>query len=150
MRTLLKELEKKGIKVKLFGDDRLWIGPKDKITDEVREKVKQHKAELIYSLQKVNTKETTTYQGHTYDQLCQIFTILLKQYGGYILVKSAQLDDEVIAFSLPQYLKKLSEQGYVCYLPFELATLLIKQPTPDALKRAHRVKKFFEGRIVLQ
>ena len=125
MHFLLEELKKRGIKVKLLGEDKLWIGPKDKITNEVREKVKQHKAEIIHSLQKANTEEAYTYQGYNYDQLSQIFTVLLKQHGGYILVKSAILE-EVIAFCLPQHLKALTKQGYTCYLPSELATLLIK------------------------
>ena len=49
--NILKELREKGIKIKLFGNDKLWIGPKDKITDEVRETVRQHKVELLKILQ---------------------------------------------------------------------------------------------------
>jgi len=152
MHFLLEELKKRGIKVKLLGEDKLWIGPKDKITNEVREKVKQHKAEIIHSLQKANTEEAYTYQGYdySYDEICKILTTLLKQHGGYILVKSSILDDEVIAFCLPQHLKALTEQGYTCYLPSELATLLIKQPQPDGLRSAHETKKIFEGRLILQ
>jgi len=150
MCTLLRELKQRGIKVELLGEDKLWIGPKDKITNEVRQKVKQHKAELIHSLQKANSKEASAYQGQTYDQVCQIFTTLLKQHGGYILVNSSVLDDEVIAFSLPQHLKALTEQGYVCYLPCELATLFIKCTTPNGFRRMHKVKKIFGGKVVLQ
>jgi len=150
MQSLLEELKNKGIKVKLLGKDKLWIGPKNKITNEIRQKVKQHKAELIHSLQKANTEEANTYQGQTYDQLCQIFTTLLKQHGGYILVKSSILDDEVIAFCLPQHLKALTEQGYTCYSPSELATLLIKQPQPEGFRKAHETKKIFNGKLVLQ
>jgi len=65
------------------------------------------------------------------------------------LVKSAILE-EVIAFCLPQHLKALTKQGYTCYLPSELATLLIKQPQPEDLKKTHETKKIFEGRLVLQ
>ena len=145
----LEYLKQKGITIKLKPEG-ISLGPKEKTTPEIVNFVKQHKAELIHSLQKANTEEANTYQGQTYDQLCQIFTTLLKQHGGYILVKSSILDDEVIAFCLPQHLKALTKEGYTCYLPSELATLLIKQPQPDGFRKAHETKKIFEGRLVLQ
>ena len=145
---VLEYLRKKGITIKLKPEG-ISLGPKEKVTPEIINLVKQHKTEIIHSLQKANTKEAYTYQGYNYDQLCQIFTALLRQAGGYILVKSAILE-EVIAFCLPQHLKALTKQGYTCYLPSELATLLIKEPEPNGLKRIHETKKIFEGKIILQ
>ena len=145
---VLEYLRKKGITIKLKPEG-ISLGPKEKVTPEIVNLVKQHKAELIHSLQKANTKEAYTYQGYDYDKVCKIFTTLLKQHGGYILVKSSVLE-EVIAFCLPQHLKALTKQGYVCYLPSELATLLIKEPQPDGLRSAHETKKIFEGRLILQ
>jgi len=52
MKAILAELVQKGIKIKPFGSDKLWIGPKDKITDKIRQKVRQHKPELLKILQK--------------------------------------------------------------------------------------------------
>ena len=142
---VLEYLRKKGITIELKPQGIL-LRPKQKVTPEIVNFVKQHKMEIIYSLQKANTKEAYTYD---YDKVCKILTTLLKQHGGYILVKSFILN-EVIAFSLPQHLKALTEQGYTCYLPSELATLLIKQPQPEDLKKTHETKKIFEGRLVLQ
>jgi len=119
---VLDYLKQRGITPELKPEG-ISLRPKQKVTPEIVNFVKQHKAELIHSLQ--NTEEAYTYQGYNYDQLSQIFTVLLKQHGGYILVKSAILE-EVIAFCLPQHLKALTKQGYTCYLPSELATLLIK------------------------
>jgi len=99
---VLEYLRKKGITIKLKPEG-ISLGPKEKITPEIINLVKQHKAEIIYSLQKANTEEAYTYQGHDYDydRVCKILTALLKQYGGYVLVKSSILE-EVIAFCLPQ------------------------------------------------
>jgi len=147
---VLDYLKRRGITIELKPEG-ISLRPKEKITPEIVNLVKQHKAELIHSLQKANTEEAYTYQGQTYDydKVCKIFTTLLKQHGGYILVKSSVLE-EVIAFCLPQHLKALTEQGYTCYSPSELATLLIKQPQPDGLRSAHETKKIFEGRLILQ
>jgi len=142
---VLDYLKQKGITIELKPEG-ISLRPKQKVTPEIVNFVKQHKMEIIYSLQKANTKEAYTYD---YDKVCKILTTLLKQHGGYILVKSFILN-EVIAFSLPQHLKALTEQGYTCYLPSELATLLIKQPQPEDLKKTHETKKIFEGRLVLQ
>ena len=143
---VLDYLKQKNITIELKPQG-ISLRPREKITPEIINFVKQHKTEIIYSLQKANTKEAYTYD---YDKVCKIFTVLLKQHGGYILVKSSILDNEVIAFCLPQHLKALTEQGYTCYLPSELATLLIKEPQPNGLKRIHENKKIFEGRLVLQ
>jgi len=145
----LEYLKQKGITIKLKPEG-ISLGPKEKTTPEIVNFVKQHKAELIHSLQKANTKEAYTYQGYNYDQLSQIFTTLLKQHNGYILVKSSVLDNEVVAFCLPQHLKALTKEGYTCYLPSELATLLIKQPQPEGFRKAHETKKIFNGKLALQ
>jgi len=141
----LEKLQKSGLRVKLLSDNKIGVEPANKITPELRQLIKTNKEAIVKEL-----KETNTYQGYTYDQLSQIFTTLLKQHGGYILVKSSVFDNEVIAFCLPQHLKALTKQGYTCYLPSELATLLIKEPEPNGLKRIHETKKIFEGKIILQ
>ena len=143
---VLDYLKQRGVTIELKPQG-ISLRPREKITPEIINFVKQHKTEIIYSLQKANTKEAYTYD---YDKVCKILTALLKQYGGFILVKSSILDNEVIAFSLPQHLKALTEQGYTCYLPSELATLLIKQPQPEGLRSAHETKKIFCGKLVLQ
>ena len=143
---VLEYLRKKGITIELKPQGIL-LRPKQKVTPEIVTFVKQHKAEIVYSLQKA--KEANQGQTYDYDKVCKILTTLLKQHGGYVLVKSSILN-EVIAFCLPQHLKALTEQGYTCYSPSELATLLIKQPQPDGLRSAHETKKIFEGRLILQ
>ena len=141
---LLEKLQKSGLRVKLLSDNKIGVEPANKITPELRQLIKTNKEAIVKEL-----KETNTYQGYTYDELYQIFTALLRQAGGYILIRSSILK-EVIAFCLPQHLKALTKQGYVCYLPSELATLLIKEPEPNGLKRIHEIKKIFEGKLVLQ
>jgi len=138
---VLDYLRQRGITPELKSEGIL-LRPKEKVTPEIVKFVKQHKEEIKKQL-------LTTYQGYTYNQLCKKITSILKQYGGFILIKSFYLD-EVVALSLPQHFKELTEQGYICYLPSELATLLIKQPQLDELKKMHQAKKVFEARIVLQ
>jgi len=140
----IEKLKKSGLRVKLLSDNKIGVEPANKITPELRQLIKTNKEAIVKEL-----KEAYTYQGHDYDRVCKILTALLKQYGGYILVKSSILE-EVIAFCLPQHLKALTEQGYTCYLPSELATLLIKQPQPEGFRKAHETKKIFNGKLVLQ
>ncbi|MDL1969735.1 MAG: hypothetical protein LWW94_01945 [Candidatus Desulfofervidaceae bacterium] len=145
---LIKELKAQGIKIKLVGRDKIWLGPEEKLTPELINVVRKLKDELIALLKK--TEKQRIYKGYTYDQLCQMFIDLLKAHGGYILVKCSYLDNEVVAWALPGYVNKLSRKSHVVYLPSELATLLIKQPSPESLKKAHEIKKTFAGKIVLQ
>lgn len=47
---ILKELREKGIKIKVVGNDKLWLGPKEKVNSELIAKIRQHKKELIKAL----------------------------------------------------------------------------------------------------
>ena len=142
----IEKLKKSGLRVKLLSDNKIGVEPANKITPELRQLIKTNKEAIVKEL-----KEAYTYQGHDYDydRVCKILTALLKQYGGYVLVKSSILE-EVIAFCLPQHLKALTKHGYTCYLPSELATLLIKQPQPEGFRKAHETKKIFNGKLALQ
>ena len=145
---LIKELKAQGIEIKLVGRDKIWLGPKEILTPELINAVRKLKDKLIALLKK--TEKQRMYKGYSYDQLCQMFIDLLKTRGGYILVKCSYLDNEVVAWALPGYVNKLSRKGHVVYLPSELAVLLIKQPCPESLKKAHEIKKTLAGKIVLQ
>jgi len=145
---LIKELKAQGIEIKLVDKDKIWLGPEEKLTPELIDAVRKLKDKLIALLKK--TEKQRMYKGYTYDQLCQMFIDLLKTHDGYILVKCSYLDNEVVAWALPYYVNKLSQKGYVVYLPSELAALFIKQPCPEVLKKAHEIKKILAGKIVLQ
>ena len=60
--VLLKELKNKGITVKVISNDKLWLGPKSKLTPELIARVKRHKAEIIKALQPQWQKTNSLFQ----------------------------------------------------------------------------------------
>jgi len=69
----------------------------------------------------------------------------IASYGGVIFVKSAVLQEN-IAFCLKE--NKNKPPGIITYTEEELASLILKNPTPESLKIIHEVKKTLGGQII--
>ena len=50
VRTMLEELERLGVELRVAGEDLEYEGPEEAITQELLERLKEHKAELIKML----------------------------------------------------------------------------------------------------
>jgi len=59
---ILKELRNKGITIKVISNDKLWLGPKSKLTPELIARVRRHKAEIIKALQSKPQPEGSLWQ----------------------------------------------------------------------------------------
>ena len=118
-------------------DGKLRIKTQLPLPDPLIKKIKRHKETLksMVAIEKL------------YHRIAKTLEDFLEAQGGYVLVKSSNLK-EVVAFCLPQYVYELTKKGFICYLPDELAELLIKRPEPHELRSLHEIKKIFEGKIL--
>ena len=57
--NLLERLQKQGIELKVDDDNLRYVAPKGALTDELRQAIKAHKAELIERLRPRETSEQT-------------------------------------------------------------------------------------------
>ena len=62
MTEILRELRNKGITIKVISNDKLWLGPKSKLTPELIARVRRHKAEIIKALQCKPQPESSLWQ----------------------------------------------------------------------------------------
>ena len=131
---LLSELHEKGIKVELLPGGKVKLSPKEKITDDLKQQIVQHRKELKKELIKSMIDELT-------EELKEDNKI---NNSKGLLVKLNILDD-TIALTTPGYLEEVKKQGFVTYLPEEIISLLVAEP--KLLQLIHEIKKVFDGRI---
>ena len=73
---------------------------------------------------------------------------ILDCFGGYLLIRSKYIDG-VVAFVINRNMAKaFLKKGYVCFLPDEVAEIVLKKVTPEGLKKIYETKKIFGGKIV--
>ncbi len=137
---ILKELKEKGINLKVIDKNKLWVGPKSKITNEIREKVRQHKAELIEAIQ--SKSQPTSIEHMTLDEF--------EKANKALKIQSSVLNEIIYFASNDEIAKRLRKEGFVIYTADELKVLAKRKPQPEELKLLHEIKNVFPSSKVIQ
>jgi hypothetical protein len=129
--ALLDELERLNVKLTLNGDKLQLEAPAGVLTPDLREKIRQHKPELITLLKKAQRVKQ-----------------LLRQQG-WVVIHSSLLNENVVwcrdeTVSIPARLSGLPR-----YTLAEIKILTSEpEPSPDDLRLLHAAKKAFRGVFV--
>ena len=138
---IVTKLERQGVKFRLDGD-RVGFKPASKVPEHIKQKLKEHKKEVIEFLRKRGVKPVNLENILTKD--VKELKRWLEGCGGYVLVKSEILND-TIALCLPEYRQQVEGQGLVVYNIDEILHLLVEKPSPKELQLIHGAKVAFPG-----
>lgn len=134
-RDLVESLRQQGV-VLIPDGDRLRIdAPTGVLTQPLRQKLTQHKAEILEHLH----EEHNAIAALSLDELAQA--------GLVIRVHSTVLENEVLFVSDNVPDEAIHPQGLPIYRAHELEKLAILRPAPRDLRRIHEVKEVFKGTI---
>jgi hypothetical protein len=130
---LLAELDTLGVDLTVDGDTLKIDAPAGVLTDDLRQAIKENKAEIISLLRKLEQARVER---------------LLNEYG-WVAIYSEALNETVLWCRDERVIIPTRWRGAVKYTLRELQTLT-SNPSLNAegLKRIHRAKKEFQGKVI--
>jgi len=131
MSRIIEKLNAAGITVSV-ADGKLRLTPKEKLTPELVEEIKQNKAEIVGYLKEFGQVDNMTLKKFARKNLAvKIYSGLLGK--AFWLVSNGKVQNQV------------KNKGLVTYLPHELAYLMRMKPNQDDLGKIHLLKEVFPG-----
>ena len=132
---LLRQLRRQGAVLILDGDRLRIEAPTGLITEDMRQQLADHKAEIVAELRR------------QHDAVAALSLDQLARAGLIVRVHSTVLGGDVLFVSdnVPEAI--VQRQELPVYRAHELRTLAVLKPQPRGLRRLHEVKRVFKGTI---
>lgn len=147
-KELLSTLDSHDVRLIASGNRLRIDGPRGVLTEELLEKIRDHKNEIIENLRSRSQGSSSNISDSIeIDQIAEMELNQFAQAGLVVKVWSATLSSYVLFVSDNVDEKELGPTKLPVYRASEMRKLAILRPKQRALKEIHDVKNIFNGTI---